>query len=134
MNKDIMLGILIGVILTFLLVVIGGFFFVPRLTMMFGFPGANQPVGGFSQQQPQSQGNGTLFGCQELKLVGAATVKSDVPFMIQNSDSKMHKVSISGTEYALAPGEKKTITISGWGAYHPLCDDSPPGGELNVEK
>ena len=129
MNKDIMLGIFIGFILTVILagIGIGGFLLHQKVAgPMFGLPGANQP---------QPQGNGTLFGCPELKLVGTETVKNGVPFTIQNTDSKPHKISISGTEYSFAAGEEKTITISsGWGKYQVPCDGYVNVGQLNVGK
>lgn len=140
-----MLGVLIGVILTVILIGVGGFLVLPKLAPMFGLPGTGQPVGGSpngpsgnngppSSQQQGSQSNGTLFGCPELKLVGAETVKAGIPFTLQNVDSKPHKINISITEYNFTAGEKKTITIpSGQtGAYHPVCDGANVG-ELNVE-
>ncbi len=133
MNKDIMLGVLIGFILTVILIGVGGFFVLPKIIPMFGFPGAGQPGLPASQQQG-SLSNSTLFGCPELKLVGAETVKSGVPFTLQNTDSKPHKLNISITEYSFTAGEKKTITIpSGQtGVYHPMCDGTNVG-ELNIE-
>ncbi len=131
-----MLGALIGFIFTVILVGVGGFFLYQRVTVgsMFGPAGVSQPGSSPSQQQQGSQSNSTLFGCPELKLVGAETVKSGVPFTIQNTDSKPHKINISITEYSFTAGEKKTITIpSGQtGAYHPMCDGINVG-ELNVE-
>ncbi len=127
-----MLGILIGFILTVILIGISAFFLYPTVSQIFGLPGASQPIGnGNFSQQPQN--NGTLFGCPELKLVGTETVKSGVPFTIQNTDSKPHKITISGTEYSFVAGEKKQATINGKGIYHPGCDGSFANpGELNV--
>ncbi len=144
MNKDIILGVLIGVILTVILVGIGGFFLYPKLSQMLGLPGTGRPASGSingpsgnygqppSEQQQQSQGNGTMFGCPELKLIGATAVKSNVPFTVQNTDSKPHTITISITEYNFAAGEEKTITINGEGVYHPGCDGYANVGELNV--
>lgn len=99
-----------------------------------GAPSVQPPQGFQGNGQPQQlQSNGTLFGCAELKLVGTGTVKDGIPFMLQNTDSKPHKISISIAEYSFAAGEKKTITIHGSGGYHPACDGSNVG-ELNVEK
>lgn len=126
MNKDIILGIVIGFILAIILVGIGSFFLYQKVAgPNIGLPGANQP---------QSQGNGTLFGCPELKLVGTETVKNGVPFTIQITDSKPHKISVSGTEYSFAAGEEKTITISsGRGNYQIPCDGAYSNmGQLNV--
>lgn len=122
-----MLGIFIGFILAVILAGAGGFLLYQKVAgPMFGLPGANQP---------QSQDNGTLFGCPELKLVGTETVKNSVPFTIQNTDSKPHKISVSGTEYSFAAGEEKTITISsGWGKYQVPCDGYVNVGQLNVGK
>ncbi len=130
MNKDIILGIFIGFLLTVILLAvvlagIGGFLLYQKVSgPNIGLPATNQ-----------SQGNGTLFGCPELKLAGTETVKNGVPFTIQNTDSKPHKISISGTEYSLAAGEEKTITISsGWGKYQVPCDGYVNVGQLNVGK
>ncbi len=144
MNKDIMLGVLIGVILTIILLGISGFFLLPKLVPMFGLQGisqqANNPSAGQNngnyqppsaqQQGSQKQGsqsNGTLFGCPELKLVGTQTLRSGVPFTVQNTDSSPHKINISIMEYDFAAGEKKTITVSGWGDYTVPCDGSNYG-------
>ena len=140
MNKDIILGVLIGFIFTIILIGVGGFFLFPKLAPMFGLPGASQPAGNSNPQNGQSanygsppsqqqgpQSNGTLFGCPELKLIGAETVKSGVPFTIQNIDSKPHTIYISETKYDLATGEKKAITVSGWGDYTVPCDGSKYG-------
>ncbi len=48
MNKDIMLGVLIGFILTAILGSIGGFFLYSKFTTMSGFPGVSQPETAFS--------------------------------------------------------------------------------------
>ncbi len=142
-----MLGILIGFILTLILVGVGGFFLYQKLSPAFGLPGANQPAGnsnpinGANQggnygspspsQQQGSQSNGTLFGCSELKLVGTQTLKSGVPFTVQNTDSKPHKITISITEYDFAAGESEAITVNGGGIYQPVCDGAK-FGELNI--
>lgn len=143
MNKDIMLGILIGIILIIILIGAGGFFLYPKLAPIFGFPATGKPAGGTmnapsdnygqpTSQQQGSQSNGTLFGCPELKLIGTQTIKSDVPFTIQNTDSKPHRINISIAEYSFAAGEKKTITVSGRGPYAIPCDGLN-FGNLNVE-
>ncbi len=146
MNKDIVLGFLIGVILTVVVIGVGGFFLYEKVSPMFGLPGGGQPAGNGdfqngsptanygsppSQQQQGSQSNGTLFGCPELELVGATAVKSNVPFIVQNTDSKPHTIQISETQYDFAAGEEKTITVSGWGDYIVPCDGSNYGS-LNV--
>lgn len=130
MNKDILLGILIGFILTVILAGVGGFVLYTKISSSSGNDGSP------SSQQQAPQGNGTLFGCAALKLVGTETVKAGVPFTIQNSDAQPHTVFISGTQYDFAAEEKKSITIGGWGVYHPQCDGHVPAnsGELNVEK
>lgn len=84
-----------------------------------------------SQQQQGSQSNGTPFGCPELKLVGATIVKSNVPFTVQNTDSKPHTIYISEAKYDFVAGEKKSITVSGFGNYTVPCDGSNYGS-LNV--
>lgn len=136
-----MLGILIGFILTAILAGVGGFFVYQKFTT--SSPGVSQSAGGsingpsgnYGQplsQQKGSQSNGTLFGCPELKLIGTEMIKSDVPFTIQNTDSKPHKINISIAEYSFTAGETKTITISGRGAYTIPCDGLN-FGSLNVE-
>ncbi len=80
-----------------------------------------------NRQQQQSQGISAIFGCPELQLVGAQTVKSNVPFTLQNTDSKQHTVAISLDTYSFSAGEKKSITIKGTGNYQPFCDGSKPG-------
>lgn len=144
MNKDVLLGVLIGFILTIILLGVGGFFLLPKLAPMFGLQGIIQQAGNPSagqnngnyappsaqQQGSQKQGsqsNGTLFGCPQLQLVGATAVKDSVPFVLQNTDSKSHSMYISQTKYDFAAGEKKTITITGWGDYTVPCDGSNYG-------
>lgn len=82
-----------------------------------------------TQQQPQT--GSAMFGCPELQLVGIQTVKSGVPFILQNTDAKPHKIRISLDVYSFSAGEKKTITIKGTGNYQPYCDDSR-AGQLTV--
>lgn len=83
--------------------------------------------GNNQQKQQQPQSNSAIFGCPELQLVGAQTVKSNVPFTLQNTDSKQHTVAISLDTYSFSAGEKKSITIKGTGNYQPFCDGSKPG-------
>lgn len=92
---------------------------------------SQQPTSGNSQQQ-QPQTGSAIFGCPELQLVGAQAVKSNVPFVLQNTDSKPHTVAISLDAYSFSVGEKKTITIKGSGSYQPFCDGSKLG-QLTVQ-
>ncbi len=78
-----------------------------------------------NSQQPQA--GSAIFGCPELQLIGIQTIKSGIPFILQNTDSKPHKVRISLDTYSFLVGEKKTITIKGTGNYQPYCDDSKVG-------
>lgn len=90
----------------------------------------SQPASGNNEQQQLQTGN-AIFGCPELQMVGTQTVKSGVPFVLQNTDSKPHEVRISIDTYSFSAGEKKTITIKGAGNYQPYCDNSKVG-QLNV--
>ncbi len=147
MNKDVLLGVFIGFFVAIILVGVGGVLAFQRLAPTLGFTGSSQPAGGpangpsgnYASSPPQGgnyalsppqegpQSNGTLFGCPELRLVGADTTRSGIPFTIQNTDSRPHTIRISLNEYGFAAGEKKTITVSGRGQYTVPCDGSSYG-------
>lgn len=95
MNKDIMLGVLIGFILTAILAGVGGFFVYQKFTTS-GFPGASQSVGGSSGSASNGSSGNCALTTGETAFSGKVSTISppdhpdDKQYTLQSADGKTY--------------------------------------------
>lgn len=101
MNKDIMLGVLIGFIITAILAGVGGFFIYQKFATS-GSLGVNQPAGDPSGSVPSGSGGNCALAAGETAFSGKVAYLSQYKqYTLQSADGKTYYLRLNQTTEAI---------------------------------